>query len=112
EDYRDKTNDNYEQQLEDLQNYYDKVEAEYDKRIQQYDDWLEQFEDMLEASSKRHAQILYNELVGEQGNWNARIKALSTFVKNYEAKKNQLDGIKSQIEAIDDKIKALESSSA
>lgn len=112
EDYRDKTNDNYEQQLEDLQNYYDKVEAEYDKRIQQYDDWLEQFEDMLEASSKRHAQILYNELVGEQGNWNARIKALSTFVKNYEAKKNQLDGIKSQIEAIDDQIKALESSSA
>lgn len=112
ENYRDETNKNYEQQLEDLQNHYDAVEAEYDKRIEQYDNWLKQFEDMLEASSKRHAEILYNELVGEQGNWDARIKALSTFVKNYEKKKNELDGIKDQIEAIDDRIKALESSSS
>ena len=111
ENYRDEQKKNYEQQLKDLQDHYDAVEEEYDKRIKQYDAWLKQFEDMLEASSKRHAQILYNELVGEQGNWDARIKALANFVQNYENKKNQLDGIKSQIEAIDNQIKALESSS-
>lgn len=111
ENYRDEQKKNYEQQLKDLQDHYDAVEEEYDKRIKQYDAWLKQFEDMLEASSKRHAEILYNELVGEKGNWDARIKALGNFVKNYESKKNQLDGIKSQIKAIDNQIKALESSS-
>lgn len=110
ENYRDEQKKNYEQQLKDLQDHYDAVEEEYDKRIKQYDAWLKQFEDMLEASSKRHAEILYNELVGEQGNWDARIKALANFVQNYENKKNQLDGIKSQIEAIDNQIKALQNS--
>lgn len=109
EDYKDKTNQNYEQQLKDLQNYYNKVELEYDKRIKQYDVWLKQFEDMLNASAKRHAQILYNELVGEQGNWDARIKALSRFVDDYDAKKRQLDGIKNQINAITNQISGLES---
>lgn len=111
EKYRDEANKNYEQQLKDLQDHYDKVEAEYDIRIKQYDKWLKQFEDMLEASSKRHAEILYNELVGEQGNWDARIKALGTFVKNYEKKKNELNNIKSQIEAIDNRIQSLNNSS-
>lgn len=110
ENYRDEQKKNYEQQLKDLQDHYDAVEEEYDIRIKQYDAWLKEFEDMLEASSKRHAEILYNELVGEQGNWDARIKALGNFVKNYEAKKNELDGIKKQIEAIDDQIKALQDS--
>lgn len=110
EKYRDETNKNYEQQLKDLQDHYDKVEEEYDKRIEQYDAWLKQFEDMLEASSRRHAEILYNELVGEQGNWDARIAALGDFVNRYEQKKNQLDGIKSKIEAIDNQIKALQAS--
>ncbi len=110
EDYRDKQNKNYEQQLKDLQDHYNKIEAEYDIRIKQYDKWLKQFEDMLNASAKRHAKILYDELVGEQGNWDARIVALSNFVKRYEQKKNQLDGIKSQIEAIDNQIRSLQSS--
>lgn len=109
ENYRDEQKKNYEQQLKDLQDHYDAVEEEYDKRIKQYDAWLKQFEDMLEASSKRHAQILYNELVGEQGNWDARIKALATFVQNYENKKNELDGIKNQINAITNQISQLES---
>lgn len=109
EKYREDQNKNYEQQLKDLQDHYDKVEAEYDVRIKQYDKWLKQFEDMLNASAKRHAQILYNELVGEQGNWDARMKALGTFVQNYEKKKNELDNIKSQIEAIDNRIRALQS---
>ena len=110
ENYRDEQKKNYEQQLKDLQDHYDAVEEEYDKRIKQYDAWLKQFEDMLEASSKRHAEILYNELVGEQGNWDARIAALGDFVNRYEQKKNELDGIKSQIEAIDNQIKALQNS--
>lgn len=110
ENYRDEQKKNYEQQLKDLQDHYDAVEEEYDKRIKQYDAWLKQFEDMLEASSKRHAEILYNELVGEQGNWDARIAALGDFVNRYEQKKNELDGIKTQIEAIDNQIKAIESS--
>lgn len=109
ENYRDEQKKNYEQQLKDLQNHYDAVEEEYDIRIKQYDAWLKEFEDMLEASSKRHAEILYNELVGEQGNWNARIKALATFVQNYEAKKNELDGIKNQINDITNQISSLES---
>lgn len=109
ENYRDEQKKNYEQQLKDLQNHYDAVEEEYDKRIKQYDAWLKQFEDMLEASSRRHAEILYNELVGEQGNWDARIAALGDFVNRYDQKKNELDGIKKQIEAIDNQIKALES---
>lgn len=109
ENYRDEQKKNYEQQLKDLQDHYDAVEEEYDKRIKQYDAWLKQFEDMLEASSRRHAEILYNELVGEQGNWDARIAALGDFVNRYEQKKNELDGIKRQIEAIDNQIKALES---
>ena len=111
ENYRNETKKNYDQQLEDLQNHYDAVESEYDKRIGQYDQWLEQFEDMLEASSKRHAELLYNELVGEQDNWDDRIKALSNFVNNYEAKKNQLDNIKSEINSITNQISSLESSS-
>ena len=109
ENYRDEQKKNYEQQLKDLQDHYDAVEEEYDIRIKQYDEWLKQFEDMLEASSKRHAEILYNELVNEQGNWDARIAAFAKFVSNYEAKKNELDGIKNQINAITDQIAALES---
>lgn len=112
EDYREKQNDNYNKQLEDLKSYYDKVEAEYDIRIEQYSQWLEQFEDMLEASSKRHAEILYNELVGEQGSWDARIKALSDFVSNYEKKKLELEAVKMQIENIDNQIKSFESSAS
>lgn len=108
ENYRDETKKNYEQQLKDLQDHYDAVEEEYNVRIKQYDQWLKQFEDMLEASSKRHAELLYNELVNEQGNWDARIKALATFVQNYENKKNQLDGIKNQINSITNQISALE----
>ena len=110
EDYRNKQNDNYNKQLEDLKSHYDKVEKEYDERIEQYDEWLKQFEDMLDASSKRHAEILYKELVGEQDNWDSRIKALKNFVSNYEKKKNELDNVKTQIENIDDKIKSLEKS--
>lgn len=109
ENYRDRQKENYDKQLKDLQDHYDKVEEEYDKRIKQYDEWLEEFEDMLEASSKRHAKILYNELVNEKGNWDDRIDALSNFVKKYESKKNQLDKIKTQIEAIDKKIKSIQS---
>lgn len=111
EKYRDETKKNYENQLKDLQEHYDKVEAQYDAQIKQYDIYMKQFEDMLNASAKKHAEILYKELVGEQKNWNDRMKALSGFVNNYDKKRAQLDKIKGQIESIDNQIKRIEASS-
>lgn len=109
--YKEETTKNYEEQLQNLQAHYDKTEAEYDKHIKEYDNYMKQFEKMLNASARRHAEILYNELVGEKGNWDARMKALQNFVNNYDRKKSQLDGIKNQINNITDQIRGLESQS-
>lgn len=107
--YRDKAKENYEQQLKDLQDHREKVEDEYNYQLQQYDAYAKQFDDMLNASAKRHAEILYNELVGEQGTWDKRMEALNKFVNDYDSKKGELDRVKSDIENIDKQIKSIES---
>lgn len=108
ESYVDEASALYDEQLADLKAYYDEVSIEYAARIAEYDAYLDEFQDMLDASAKAHAKTLYDELVGEADNWTDRMKNLSTFVANYDAKKNELEGIKSTIADITSQISALE----
>ena len=83
----------YEEQLSNLENYRDQVESEYDAQIKIYEDYRDQFGVMVDSYENEQDRLLAEQLTGldmENDMWITRLSNLSSFVNKYNSLQAQL----------------------
>ena len=92
-EYKDKVQESYEKQIEALQAHKEALEEQYDAEIEMYENYKQQFEDMVNAYEEEQTRLLAQQLTGidfENKNWMTRLDNLAKFVNEYNKLQKQI----------------------